>query len=1105
MTDRGDISDALEALRTRSVPYAYELACLASAAGFVNAPLLRHLRRHLLPDDADACAEASVWWADFVEHRGVNGVTFHPAALDALRDDLARHRSRDEAITAVQALHAGGPALLILEEQLIALALTRAPIDRLEARLAAAVAALRDSARSAEVYAWAERSLGRLPRSVRATAGAWALALAVQSRFGLSLSFDGGGEHAHRPRWEDLQAWLPKDADVALAISLQGGHVIAHEWRPMTLGEREPAAIAWIGADDGDAPRVRGTAFLIAPRYAITAGHVVDGALGALTLGFGSGHITRVRSAHRGASDWALLECESPPGIVPLARVADAQRWQDARCQTSGYPDQGRPEVRTVATGDVITGVPLQLSIGLSMMMDRMSGFSGAPVIVDGGVLGIICSDRKDIVQGVSADEITAEWPPDIPLPPAFDAKTITVPATEPRVVLVGDGRLGYRTVQVPRDVPTPLGPPGAIRELGNLRGEVWTVGYLRAAAVAPEPSVLVVEGSMSVRIHVGDAVALIALDVDPPRNDEFVGFQIQRDGKGLTFGDGGGPGADDLLRRFWYIDHAPAGPHSYEITRVSSDGIATALGIVVDTTVRSSSVAVGFTRGRTVVQTHASGNLNWDVAVGTSTEQVFDDTSRAVGFDLGGEQSLRPLGYPRLDFDTTPYRDVYAVTGGTAYRMLCAYLDECIADERTTVDAIASHVDHPDLLHRFEQLGKRLRIVLDDSKGHARTFHMLQARLRASGCHATGYHYQAACTHNLLIRRIDHNPVSVLTGSGSYSIQALHVWHHHLMRLDDAGLAYYFAQYFDATWQKQPASLNGTQVGNLGIRLSPSRSFVDSVVKDVDAATSSVLFSLYESPSNRVITAIERAQKRPGVLVAGVIHRPGIVIVVFGSERMVVELPRPRFTFGHGSFIAIDFNRPTALAIAGSATYSGTSERNGENAMAVVIRDRAIATAFAIEVLDAIDRLQGHASVGKQPWWWRYYDPADARSRMRELLVDMPRPASEAAPADYRRGFQRATDATKATKPAIPPRPKAGATARPVSPQRSRKAETAAKAAPRPPSMKAAPVKAAASRRSTKASPAARGENTSRSTAERPSAQSDRRAMRASPPRKKK
>ena len=56
---------------------------------------------------------------------------------------------------------------------------------------------------------------------------------------------------------------------------------------------------------------------------------------------------------------------------------------------------------------------------------------------------------------------------------------------------------------------------------------------------------------------------------------------------------------------------------------------------------------------------------------------------------------------------------------GFEAREAILGLLDEAIADKKAEVRVVAYDLSEPEVVARLEKLGKRLRIIIDDSKEH--------------------------------------------------------------------------------------------------------------------------------------------------------------------------------------------------------------------------------------------------------------------------------------------------------------------------------------------------------------------------------------------------
>lgn len=174
------------------------------------------------------------------------------------------------------------------------------------------------------------------------------------------------------------------------------------------------AAVAQVSADSPDGG-VRGTAFLIAPRYALTALHVVADrhatpplAFHSIRLHFGASVVAAqvVPSACDGQADWALLALATEPvdaGGQPILPLPLLELTEEALSDTQvqwrscGFPE-AKPDGLDVA-GEVRT---TQAQVGGQRALQLfsaeaaagagapVSGLSGAPVVVDGAVAGLL-------------------------------------------------------------------------------------------------------------------------------------------------------------------------------------------------------------------------------------------------------------------------------------------------------------------------------------------------------------------------------------------------------------------------------------------------------------------------------------------------------------------------------------------------------------------------------------------------------------------------------------------------------------------------------------------------------------------------------------------
>jgi hypothetical protein len=208
----------------------------------------------------------------------------------------------------------------------------------------------------------------------------------------------------------------------------------------VSLGANDLAAIARVLVSG----KTAGTAFLIDTDLAITARHVVSGG-GPIALRFGAARAENATVVHprplAGAAaqpDWALLRCKPPDGVAPLSLHEFDRFWNDDDWDSFGYgqlwvgapPGSGAPG----AMHGKVVATPLGLACDelKGEPASKAQGFSGAPMFVRGGVIGIITETRA-AVDGAAppaqreaalsrgghlgilpARDIVADWPAEI-------------------------------------------------------------------------------------------------------------------------------------------------------------------------------------------------------------------------------------------------------------------------------------------------------------------------------------------------------------------------------------------------------------------------------------------------------------------------------------------------------------------------------------------------------------------------------------------------------------------------------------------------------------------------------------------------------------------
>ncbi|HEX2079386.1 MAG TPA: phospholipase D-like domain-containing protein, partial [Longimicrobium sp.] len=377
---------------------------------------------------------------------------------------------------------------------------------------------------------------------------------------------------------------------------------------------------------------------------------------------------------------------------------------------------------------------------------------------------------------------------------------------------------------------------------------------------------------------------------------------------------------------------------------------------------------------------------------------------------------------------------EALAWMGFKARAAILGVLDEALNDPEAQVRVIAYDFDLPDVFSRLQQLGSRLRIIIDDSEAHgnaksAETAAAAQLSASAGAGNVKRQHL-GKLQHNKTIVVDGPNVQAVVCGSTNFSWRGWYVQNNNAMVLRGKGPVGVFTAAFEnywahgevqgfgatasATWQD--AGLDGIDAQ---VTFSPhvgTNQALSHVADDIKTATSSLFFSLafLDQTPGPIEQAIAAVMANPDVFVYGIsdreddrlaLLRPGGKEVIVSPGALAGNVPEPfrREPTGgagirmHHKFVVIDFDKPTARVYMGSHNFSSAADtQNGENL--VLVRDRRVATSYMIEAVRICDHYhfrdaqQTSADLvlarppqnpGEQPWWAsQYSDPEKILAR---------------------------------------------------------------------------------------------------------------------------
>lgn len=563
-------------------------------------------------------------------------------------------------------------------------------------------------------------------------------------------------------------------------------------------------------------------------------------------------------------------------------------------------------------------------------------------------------------------------------------------------------------------------------------------------------------EAPFTLRIHRGDGMALLAMNwrgAAPP--DDFVGFAIEYREPGgtryfpltnrLTFdGDRSGnrsaapaPSRSTLrapIQKFRWV-HFPrnadlTGPFRYRVKPVF---------MAPDDT-----LSYGESQAASIELRRATypGRLNVAFTRGFVSSQAFVDRWESAGpvSTLLPSRAADGLAFTPTHPKTTA---ALAWMGFEARDAILDVLDEAIAHPDAIVRVVAYDLSEPDVVERLEQLGSRVRILIDDDGEHGE--HDSGESQAAARLVATA---GAANVKRQHMGKLQHNKTIVVTGSGlhrvvcgstNFSWRGFFVQGNNAVVLTGRKAVAPFLAAFEQYWTSDSVPVFGASPAarwvDLGLNgidaavaFSPhaaDNALLAQIAADVDATTSSLFYSLaflYQT-QGPIREAVTRATESPDLFVFGLSDKRvgGFELLSPDGNREPVSpatlddgtVPEPfrsepsggGGTRLHHKFIVIDFDQPTARVYLGSYNFSGSADtKNGENLL--LIRDRRVAVSYMVEAVriydhyrfrlaqkDAAKRRDRLAlrrpprAPGEQPWWRKdYVEPP--RIRDRELFA---------------------------------------------------------------------------------------------------------------------
>jgi phosphatidylserine/phosphatidylglycerophosphate/cardiolipin synthase-like enzyme len=415
-------------------------------------------------------------------------------------------------------------------------------------------------------------------------------------------------------------------------------------------------------------------------------------------------------------------------------------------------------------------------------------------------------------------------------------------------------------------------------------------------------------------------------------------------------------------------------------------------------------------------------GKLNVTFTRGFVSSQAFVRKYAAFG---PISTIVAPNAATGLSFKPTHPKAAEALAwmGFEAREKILSVLDEALADATARVRVVAYDLNEPVLVGKLEQLGARLRIIIDDSANHgAKTSAETKAAQRlavSAGAGNVKRQHLGNLQHNKFIAvRGDVAQVAVC-GSTNFSWRGFFVQSNNAVVVRGNGAVAPFFTTFEAYWAADndkaafgaTPSADWTDLGlapiDARVTFSPhaaKNAALAAIAKDMNSnTTSNLLYSLaflYQTPGP-IRDAIKKVSANDGIFVVGISDRkvggldvqtPNGNVAPIYPAALAKSLPAPfkaEPTGGggvrmHHKFVVIDFDKPTARVYFGSYNFSQVADvSNGENL--VLVRDQRVAVSYMIEALRIFDH-----------YHFRVLQETAKRKKQQIVLARPPRKASE-------------------------------------------------------------------------------------------------------------
>lgn len=436
----------------------------------------------------------------------------------------------------------------------------------------------------------------------------------------------------------------------------------------------------------------------------------------------------------------------------------------------------------------------------------------------------------------------------------------------------------------------------------------------------------------VSVYAYKGDAMTLLAFDLDESLKENFIGFTIKGNANGRPFNVYNQmkfkkeiklhkkPDFPNQLlasefspiQKFRWI-HVPStiehvtdihyGDYTYEVTPryiengklLAPDPKAT-VSVTIDVSpFTDGDIQVGFTRSFISSQAFAMRFGNKLNLRPNAEDLTFDITQEAgiakrLNFATGVKEDV-----------SFSYKEIHEYLGWQVRQRIVEFLEEVINDKTIKIDVFAYDLNEPFIVEQLLQLAKegRAKIILDNYPDHKKEGSYENKFEDAFREVATGDsdiyrgHFTSQAHSKVFIQRKNNaiaKAIKVLTGSTNFATNGLYVNANHVIIFNKPAVAQVYADVFDASFgDENIASFKTSEIAatnyefneaglpDMTIRFSPHKpktvdAFFKSIKEKILNAESDVLFAVMKDDSNSdILDALKEQVASSEIFTAGI------------------------------------------------------------------------------------------------------------------------------------------------------------------------------------------------------------------------------------------